>query len=145
MQELMFSGEGHGRMHQMCAAAGVPPSMVKALTTLSADKPRAMRDLAERWGCDASYVTALIDGLEERGLAERRPHPTDRRVKTIVLTPAGADAKARVQAILWRPPASFSVLDEGELVELCSLLRKVAAADPVLAADGALASSRSSQ
>ena len=65
------------------------------LGTLDDDGGLRMSDLAETWGCDASYVTTLADGLQERGLAERRPHPTDRRVKTIVLTPEGRAKRER--------------------------------------------------
>src|SRR5215510_8754092 len=88
---LMFDGQGHGRIPEVCRAAGVPPSMVKTLMHLSPDEPKPMRDLAEHFACDASYVTALVDDLEERGFAERRPHPSDRRIRTVVLTAAGAD------------------------------------------------------
>ncbi|MGH9279884.1 MAG: MarR family winged helix-turn-helix transcriptional regulator, partial [Acidimicrobiales bacterium] len=94
--QLMWQGEAHGRMQQVCRSIGIPPSMIKSLTHLSEDNPQAMRDLADSWGCDASYVTALIDDLEERGFAERRPHPTDRRVKTVVLTPKGAEVRDMV-------------------------------------------------
>jgi len=52
-----------------------------------------MRTLADRWRCDASWVTSLVDSLEERNLVERHVVPTDRRVKTIVLTDAGAKAR----------------------------------------------------
>jgi DNA-binding MarR family transcriptional regulator len=129
MLRLMFEGEGQRRMPAVCRTAGISPSLVKTLIYLSREEPHAMRDLAEHWGCDASYVTALVDGLEERGLAERRPHPTDRRVKTVVLTPEGAEVKAGVLARLWQPPASFSALSDEEQEQLCTLLRKVADAD----------------
>ena len=107
MQRLFFAGEGASRVREVCAGNGVPPSLIKALVHLSAEEPQAMRDLAEHWACDASYVTALIDGLEERGLAERRPHPTDRRVRTVVLTEAGARVRATVTGRLWEPPPAF--------------------------------------
>ena len=126
---FMFGNEWRERMQTVCRASGISPGLVKALMQLSPDEPRAMRDLAEHWACDASYVTALVDGLEERGLAERRPHPTDRRVKTVVLTPAGAQAKAEVSTRLWEPPAAFSALSEAEQEQLCELLHKVADAD----------------
>ena len=48
-----------------------------------------MRDVAEGMGYDASHITALVDQLEARELVERRPDPTDRRVKRIVVTPKG--------------------------------------------------------
>ena len=43
------------------------------------DEPMSMSALADRLGIDASYVTTIADQLEERGLIERQPHPTDRR------------------------------------------------------------------
>lgn len=130
--QLMFDGEGHGRMPEVCRTIGIPPSMIKTLMHLSPDEPKPMRDLAEHWGCDASYVTSLVDDLEERGYAERRPHPTDRRVKTVALTAQGAEVKARVTAKLWEPPPAFSALTSAEQRQLRDLLRKVTAADPVL-------------
>lgn len=133
MQRLLFDGEGHGLMHDAGKAVGGPPSLVKALLHLSSGEPLAMRDLADHWGCDASYVTSLVDGLEQNGMAERRPHPTDRRVKTVVLTARGAEAKARVLEVMSRPPSAFGALSAQEQTQLRDLLRKVAEADPVLA------------
>ena len=129
---LMFDGEGHGRMPEVCRALGVPPSMVKTLMHLSPDQPQPMRELAEHFACDASYVTALVDDLEERGYAERRPHPSDRRVRTVVLTAAGAEVKERLTDMLWTPPPAFNALTADEQAALCDLLRKVADADAVL-------------
>ncbi|MEM7285137.1 MAG: MarR family transcriptional regulator [Actinomycetota bacterium] len=34
-------------------------------------------------------ITALVDGLEDRGLVERLPHPSDRRRRTLSITPDG--------------------------------------------------------
>jgi DNA-binding MarR family transcriptional regulator len=53
-------------------------------------RPLPMRRLAETLACDASNVTGLVDRLEARGLVERRALADDRRVKVLVLTPAGA-------------------------------------------------------
>jgi DNA-binding MarR family transcriptional regulator len=84
-----------------------------------------MRELAEYFRCDPSYVTSLVDGLEAAGLAERRSHPTDRRVKMVALSPSGKDALAQVRKILGQPPASFSALTTPELLRLRSLLAKI--------------------
>ncbi len=102
----------------------------------------AMRELAEGWGCDASYVTALVDGLEERGMAERRPSPVDRRVKAVVLTDAGAMVKAEVLERMWAPPKAFEVLGPAEQRQLRDLLAKVAAADVRLRETRARAAAR---
>ena len=57
-----------------------------------------MSTLADAWKCDASNVTWLVDRLEEHGLAERRPHPTDRRVRTVALTRKGAQMRAQIES-----------------------------------------------
>ena len=44
-------------------------------------------------------VVRLVDGLEQAGLVERRPHPTDRRAWTLWLTKSGKAAVAQVRAI----------------------------------------------
>ncbi len=132
VQELLLEGEAHDRLHGVCSTFGLTPGLSKALIALSADAGVAMRDLADRWGCDASYVTALVDGLEQRGMAERRSSPGDRRVKAVALTDAGLSAKRQVQDLMWEPPRAFEVLSAAEQCQLRDLLAKVAAADPRL-------------
>ena len=67
-----------------------------------------MRDLADRLQCDPSNVTFLADRLEERGLIERRPDLSDRRVKLLALTTAGLAVRTRiVQAAATRSPWRF--------------------------------------
>jgi len=52
--------------------------------------------LAERMSCEPSNVTFVLDKLEQHGLVERRPHPTDRRARQLVLTAAGKRRRATV-------------------------------------------------
>jgi len=67
-------------------------AQAKALRYLTWAGPVPMRELADRLRCDVSNVTGLVDRLEQRGLVERRPAPSDRRVKTlVVVTTAGAE------------------------------------------------------
>lgn len=129
---LLFEGEAHSRMREACRVTGVSPGLLKTLFHLEPGEGIPMRDLADHWGCDASYVTSLTDALEERSLVERRPHPTDRRVKMIVLTRKGAAARERGLDLLHEPPPSFGALTGAEQRELRDLLRKVAEADPHL-------------
>ena len=67
-----------------------------------------MGDMARGIGCDPSYITALVDDLDERGLASREPAPDDRRVKIIVLTEAGRSLATEIDRVLSAPPAAFS-------------------------------------
>ncbi len=136
MHSLLLEGEGRSRMQAACVVTGVPPGVLKTLIHLSPDAAIPMREIAQHFGVDSSYVTTLVDDLEENGLAERRPHPTDRRVKTIVLTPKGIEARKQIEKLMYDPPRCFAALSETELTQLLRLLRKLAAADPALAPAG---------
>jgi DNA-binding MarR family transcriptional regulator len=141
MYALFVEGEAHGRVHRICAELGLSPPLLKAFVqigTFADSDALRMSDLAEHWGCDASYVTSLADGLEDRGLAERRLSPADRRVRTIVLTPEGRAQRARALELLAEPPSAFEALTAAEQRQLRDLLGKVAAADPQLAAKTAV-------
>ncbi|WP_221361274.1 MarR family winged helix-turn-helix transcriptional regulator [Streptomyces beigongshangae] len=59
------------------------------LLSLLALEPLPMRRLAQKLKCEPSNVTGIVDRLEARGLAERRPDPSDRRVKLAAVTEEG--------------------------------------------------------
>src|ERR1700742_1932114 len=90
MRDLTHHPDVLRRTHVLADGVGLTPAVTKALAHLSPDHPTPMRELASALRCDNSYVTAVVDSLEERGLAGRRPHPTDRRIKVIEVTPQGA-------------------------------------------------------
>jgi DNA-binding MarR family transcriptional regulator len=114
---------------QIAASFKLNPGALHALLTLDPDVPQSMSALAGGWGCDASNVTWLVDRLEENGLVERRPHPTDRRVRTVALTPKGVEVRAQVETMIYEAPAGIADLSAADLQELCRVLRKVAPAD----------------
>ena len=89
---------------RVLAELDLTPNDSRALHTLDAREGRTMRSLADEWGCDASNATWIVDRLEARGLAERRPRPGDRRVKLVVLTGAGVKTRDRVRAAMYEPP-----------------------------------------
>jgi DNA-binding MarR family transcriptional regulator len=69
-------------------AHGLTLTQARALG-FAACEPLSQRRLAERFGCDPSNISVLVDRLVERELVERRPDPRDGRVKLIVATDAG--------------------------------------------------------
>jgi DNA-binding MarR family transcriptional regulator len=128
MMNLMLAGEGRDRLHRACEDVDLPPGALKALFLLSSG-PRAMRELADTFRCDPSYITGVVDALERRGAARREPHPVDRRVKTVVLTDAGRALLTRARDMLFEPPPSFGALSDAEQGQLCDLLTKIAGGD----------------
>ena len=125
--ELWFSDEIHDRFHAACRAAELSPPQLKALLSLEPGDLQSMRELAEGWNCDASWVTGIVDGLEARGYAERHVLPTDRRIKVVTITALGEKAKARALERLHEPPASMAVLNAAELKSLRAMLEKMQA------------------
>ena len=82
--------------------------------SIQPDESKPMKVLAAQWRCDASYVTSLVDGLEQRGLVERRLHPTDRRAKTIALTPhEGPNLELRFESFNTFNHTQFNGVDSG--------------------------------
>jgi DNA-binding MarR family transcriptional regulator len=98
------------------------PTQVVALRELS--DPITARELANRMACEASNATFVLDRLEQQGLIERQPHPTDRRAKQIVLTPAGerrrGDVLERLNA--YSPLAALSRTQQASLRNLLRAL-----------------------
>jgi len=58
--------------------------------------------LAEALAIEGASLVRQLDQLEAAGLVERRDHPTDRRAKTLRLTPAGHRARAKIEEALDR-------------------------------------------
>ena len=72
----------------------------------AACEPLSQRRLAERFGCDPSNISVLVDRLAERELVERRPDPHDGRVKLVVATESGRELAVRCcQDREWLGPA----------------------------------------
>jgi len=56
--------------------------------------------LAEVLGMEGPSLVRPLDQLMEAGFVERREDPVDRRAKTLHLTPAGTEARAKIEAAL---------------------------------------------
>ena len=106
---------------------GLRPPQFGVLTLIDTNPGSAQRELVERSMIDASSMVALIDELEELGLAERRPHPNDRRKHAVHLTDAGEKTlkRARERAMSFAKEL-FAPLDREEQETLRLLLRKLA-------------------
>jgi MarR family transcriptional regulator, lower aerobic nicotinate degradation pathway regulator len=109
---------------------GMHPRQFGVLTVLDARPGMTQHELAEHSGVDSSSMVAVLDELESQGLAERRPHPDDRRKRCIHLTSKG-DAKLREMRAVARDVGedSFGALSADERTTLHHLLRKLAGYD----------------
>jgi DNA-binding MarR family transcriptional regulator len=116
--ELLALGE------QVAQNFEVPGFFVKALHLL--DGPLAMKELGRRMRCDPSFVTGIADMLEKRGLASRESDPGDRRVKRLVLTPAGLELKQQIEREVLAQMPWRSSLSTDERHCLLTLIRKMA-------------------
>ena len=125
LRRIAFEGEHVERMAALGVRMKLSPGVIKTLMRLSRGDGMSMGEMARGIGVDPSYITALVDDLDERGLARREPAPDDRRVKIIVLTDAGRALAEEIDAVLSVPPAAFAALSHTELRQLRDLLDKV--------------------
>ena len=123
-----FWRHGGRHMAEAVRVSGLNPGAVKALQSLDPHQPQPMSTLATAWGCDASNVTWLVDRLEERTLVERRTSPTDRRVKTVVVTAAGVEMRERVAQVWSKAPEEFRSVPPADLAEVLRIFSKLAEA-----------------
>ncbi len=116
------------RLPAVALELDLSPKQLGVLWRLDPEGPGTpMRSIAERLYCDASYVTDLVDRLEERGLIVRAQDPEDRRVKLLQLTPDGVALRERALELLYEPPAGFERLSADEQRTLAGLLERVSA------------------
>jgi DNA-binding MarR family transcriptional regulator len=127
--ELLFrvAKAEHGVLTARLAELDLTPVQAHALRRLDPQRPLAMSALAEALYCHASNVTGIVDRLESRGLVERTPGAGDRRVKTLVLTPEGAEVRDRVIELSSEPPAALAALSKSDQRALLDILRRAVA------------------
>ncbi|WP_410676117.1 MarR family winged helix-turn-helix transcriptional regulator [Amycolatopsis sp. cmx-4-68] len=126
-QVMALAGEVAGRMHDGLERLELTGPTANLLWILDPDaEPQPLRKLAALMRCDPSNISLLSAQLEERGLAERRPHPRDGRVRTLVLTAEGRQVRERLLAVVVRH-SPFAHLGDEEQLLLQSLLAKALA------------------
>lgn len=124
--DLLFALIGTMRRHFVASIAelGLTPPQAHALRRLDSTRALPMRELAADLMCDPSTVTGIVDGLEERGLVERRPALDDRRIKAIIVTESGIAARERLHELIVTKVSPLSGLTADERVILRDLLAK---------------------
>ncbi len=111
------------------AVAGIPggPRGYLVLATAGRDEPKSQVALAQHLGIDRTAMTYLLDDLEQAGLVERRPDPTDRRARHVVITQTGRELLHELKRRLRDAEDDLlQSLDEEERVVLRTLLHRLA-------------------
>jgi DNA-binding MarR family transcriptional regulator len=128
---FMLSSLGYAvsrRFHEVLRPLGLEPGEFALLRAVAASNGEAQNALAERLHISPSWMVAVVDDLEKRGLLERKPHARDRRVRNLHLTSAGKKLLRQAE----RQAEQFDrqvgeELGEAELQHLLDLLDQVAA------------------
>ena len=122
---LVFELAERTRTHFDEVADGYGLTPTQAIVIMQLGEPIAMHELASALTCERSNITGLVDRLEKLDLVARQPGLRDRRVKTIVLTPAGSTLRAQLHERIYKDATPIKALNGPEKVNLADLLRKI--------------------
>lgn len=84
------------RFEQRARHLGLTRSQWQVLSKLSYNEGIHQKGLADLLEIESITLVRLLDKMQERGLVERRRHPTDRRMTLLFLTP---DARPLLQVM----------------------------------------------
>jgi DNA-binding MarR family transcriptional regulator len=107
---------------EVLAPLDVTPAQSRAIGVLSRHGDLRLSELAEHLRIAARSATEVVDDLETRGLAGRRPDPADRRATLVALTESGQAAAAAVEAARRAFFTDLSTADQAELARILRLL-----------------------
>jgi MarR family transcriptional regulator, lower aerobic nicotinate degradation pathway regulator len=121
----------HTRTAEALESIGLTTALFALLNVLGTRKGAIQQELGAAMGIDPSTMVSLIDQLEAAGLAKRRPRPTDRRAREVVITPKGRRALKRArQLVLDVEDGVLGGLNAAERRELLALLRRALSSAP---------------
>ena len=105
------------------------------MQALYRDGGLSLKDLSQRVGLAQSTASGIVDRLEKRGLARRRPHPTDRRASIIVVSKAVRDYMRDTYPVIAANPVAAALrrakpAQRAAILEGLRALRRVVEARP---------------
>ena len=108
------------------ATEGVRKYHFRVLVALQDDGPLSQADLGRRLAIDRSDMAAVAAELEQRDWIARTRDDRDRRRNVVTITPAGAEALARMDAaIVEAQDALLAPLTKAERQQLTTLLTRL--------------------
>ena len=121
----------HTRTAEALESLGLTTALFALLNVLGTREGAIQQELGAAMGIDPSTMVSLIDQLEAAGLAKRRPRPTDRRAREVVITPKGRRAlKQARQMALEVEDEVLRGLNDAERRQLETLLRRALSSAP---------------
>jgi MarR family transcriptional regulator, transcriptional regulator for hemolysin len=117
------------RFVQSARERGLPLNRSEAQVLVYVDREQGMSQakLAEQLDLEAISLVRLIDSLQGAGLIERRPHPRDRRIRTLWLTEAARPILRQVMAVRAevraQAMAGMKDADQEKLLDLLMMVR----------------------
>ena len=116
------------RFHAVLAPLGIDPRHFLLLRFVVREEGRSQQALGDMLRIPPSRMVALVDHLEQRGLLERRPNPSDRRARALYVTPAGKRLMGEAMRVAIGHEGSLGAsLSGDERRQLVALLQKLAA------------------
>jgi DNA-binding MarR family transcriptional regulator len=115
------------RFGQIVGTLGLEPRHIALLRAVNEADGQSQQAVAERLRIPPSTMVTLIDQLEQRGLLERRPHPSDRRARRLYLAGPGRKVlgEAAKLSAEWENTICAG-LSAAERAQLLALLRRIA-------------------
>lgn len=106
----------------------ISPSQARGLRVLARHDGARLSELAELLHIAARSATEVVDGLEAKGLVQRRRDPHDRRATLVALTSSGAELNAAIRTARGtRAERLFDQLSATDRAHLGRILRKLTA------------------
>jgi DNA-binding MarR family transcriptional regulator len=109
-----------GMVAEGLVSHGLSVAQFASMLCLEQQPGMTVADLARKVGTARQSANEMLAGLEQAGLVERRPHPSDRRSQQVFLTEEGrtrlAEARPAVRAVEAKLSAGFTA-DELAVVD----------------------------
>jgi DNA-binding MarR family transcriptional regulator len=126
--------QGSRRFAERLERLDLNPRSYALLRHIDSSEGRSQHALADALHVPPSRMVALLDELEGRGLVERRPHPSDRRARSLYLTAKGRRLLAKAGKVADEHEAELCAdLNAGERKQLLELLGRIAASQGLTA------------
>lgn len=116
------------RFAERVAELDLTPPQVGLLRAVAAGPGRSQQELAQHLSTPPTRLVGLVDGLEQRGVLQRRRNPADRRLYAVYLTDAGNTLLKEIGRVARaHEDAMLAALDDAERAQLHPLLARIAA------------------